>query len=255
MPPFGKDNCEHESEPSVPIEMPSSPIRSPQQEQLLSPSPVGDATMLEYELSPPSPVSERPFACHRLLKYNKPQRRRRASHNAVTIMASMQEAEDMHKYSCSEPELSDYKTESSDEEKDPNAPPIEPIDLTKRPTRSCLKSAVKRVSSERCVSFTNLHIREYRQIIGDHPCCGAGPPLSLGWDFKSKDKLAINDYESTRCPRRSRRNLRLDSETRRELFVDKCEVRKAERKVYRNRQCRQRGPNMSKFFALPEAHE
>jgi len=100
---------------------------------------------------------------------------------------------------------------------------------------------------KRCVTFTNIQIREYNTILGDHPCCQSGPPLALGWEFNTQDEVVIDidDYENkfidnnNHCPcndhhesgdstsspspqqkvrRRSMNELRLNCEDRREIL-------------------------------------
>mmetsp|Transcript_20334 Transcript_20334/g.31353 ORF Transcript_20334/g.31353 Transcript_20334/m.31353 type:complete len:501 (-) Transcript_20334:178-1680(-) len=99
---------------------------------------------------------------------------------------------------------------------------------------------------KRCVTFTNIQIREYNTILGDHPCCQSGPPLALGWEFNKQDEVVIDidDYENkfidnnNHCPcndhhesgnstlpssqqkvrRRSMNELRLNGEDRREIL-------------------------------------
>lgn len=100
------------------------------------------------------------------------------------------------------------------------------------------------------VSFTALHIREYSQVLGDHPCCGIGPPISLGWDFEVKPSISLDDYEGTRVVRRSRDGLRLSFEDRREILEDKYsdkDVRRAQRHLQRERRDR-RKKALDSFF-------
>mmetsp|Transcript_34622 Transcript_34622/g.53130 ORF Transcript_34622/g.53130 Transcript_34622/m.53130 type:complete len:203 (+) Transcript_34622:58-666(+) len=39
------------------------------------------------------------------------------------------------------------------------------------------------------VSFSHCEVREYRVVIGDHPCCGDGIPLSLGWEHAEETQV------------------------------------------------------------------
>ena len=110
--------------------------------------------------------------------------------------------------------------------------------------------------NQRSVKFQSLHIRTYNQILGDHPCCSSGLPISLGWTYKDETKVLINDYEICRNPRRNRRQLRLNDIDRREIILGTqcnatnanasnsaneskfCEtdLRRAERKAFRQRE-------------------
>ena len=63
---------------------------------------------------------------------------------------------------------------------------------------SNLSSLTDKPKNKRCVTFTNIQIREYNTILGDHPCCPNGPPLALGWEYKHDEVIiGIDDYENT----------------------------------------------------------
>jgi hypothetical protein len=91
------------------------------------------------------------------------------------------------------------------------------------------------------VSFTELEIREYHIIVGDHPCCLAGVPVALGWNYEDKAAATLDDYELYRCPRRQRIELRTTPEERRQMLVNagaqEEEIRKAQRQLHRARSC------------------
>lgn len=45
----------------------------------------------------------------------------------------------------------------------------------------------------RRVTFqTHAHIREYKIVIGDHPCCQDSLPLSLDWSYEELDAIMIH---------------------------------------------------------------
>lgn len=73
---------------------------------------------------------------------------------------------------------------------------------------------------ERHVTFTSVQIREYSTILGDHPCCPSGPPLSLGWTMEREDQVEFETYETEREPWRVRtkEELRLDGNERRGIL-------------------------------------
>lgn len=73
---------------------------------------------------------------------------------------------------------------------------------------------------ERHVTFTSVQIREYSTILGDHPCCPAGPPLSLGWTMERENQVELETYETEREPWRVRsmEELRLDGNERRVIL-------------------------------------
>ena len=49
--------------------------------------------------------------------------------------------------------------------------------------------------TRRSVSFASVHIRDYSVVIGDHPGCDAGLPLSLGWSHTNGETFDIDVYE------------------------------------------------------------
>jgi len=73
----------------------------------------------------------------------------------------------------------------------------------------------------RHVTFVSIEIREYSTILGDHPYCPTGLPLSLGWDLERESSANIESYEAARwqAGRRSRDELRLGSDTRRGILL------------------------------------
>jgi hypothetical protein len=88
------------------------------------------------------------------------------------------------------------------------------------------------------VSFASIKIRSHCVVIGDHPCCTMGFPLALGWDYTDAKSLSLDKYEASRCPRRTRRELRTTCEERRLVLTDEHsdgEIRRAQRKLHRER--------------------
>lgn len=106
------------------------------------------------------------------------------------------------------------------------------------------------------VSFDSLCIREYNVVFGDHPCCSTGPPLALGWNHDSEDvTLNLDEYESSRAPRKARRDLRMTCEHRRQiLLLDQTEreLQHEERRFFRERQRRARSCATDGFFINPQ---
>jgi len=102
------------------------------------------------------------------------------------------------------------------------------LTLEIKPQECCRKS----------VKFSNLEVREYIVVIGDHPCCTMGCPLSLGWDYQDCIAVAVDRYEATRSPRRSRSQLKTSREERRKMLEgghSETELRRAERRLFRER--------------------
>lgn len=52
------------------------------------------------------------------------------------------------------------------------------------------------------VRFDALTIHEFPMILGDNPACLAGPPLSISWEPQGTTSLTVDEFESTRPPRR-----------------------------------------------------
>lgn len=50
--------------------------------------------------------------------------------------------------------------------------------------------------TRRKISFGRCDIRTYDQIIGDHPCCMEGCPITLDWRYKEEPSIPIDEYES-----------------------------------------------------------
>jgi len=76
---------------------------------------------------------------------------------------------------------------------------------------SCQTSITHQQKSKqrKSVSFSILEIREHALIIGDHPYCTTGLPLSLDWGHSRQTHvLNIDEYEGRRAHRRSGINLK-----------------------------------------------
>jgi hypothetical protein len=69
------------------------------------------------------------------------------------------------------------------------------------------------------VSFSQIHIRDYDQTIGDNPSCAAGTPLSLDWDYIEKESLGLDQYEFNRPKRRSMRQMHLNYYQRKHILT------------------------------------
>jgi hypothetical protein len=111
-----------------------------------------------------------------------------------------------------------------------------------------LESGSEKAES-RHVRFGEMHVREYSQVLGDHPCCQEGPPISLGWDYSQEQTCSVDDYEAKRLQcRRTRHELRLSFTDRREILSDVSddEVKRGCRRLHRERRCS--GKAMQSFF-------
>lgn len=99
------------------------------------------------------------------------------------------------------------------------------------------------------VGFADIEIRAYQVVIGDHPCCTMGCPLSLGWDYSRERMLSVDAYEASRSPRRSKEDLKTTWDERRNMVKDvpDDELKRVERKLHRERSCQRK--NMTKICA------
>lgn len=70
--------------------------------------------------------------------------------------------------------------------------------------RSSLNSDICSTDSESSfsVSFDTVEVREYPIILGDNPAVSEGPPLTIDWDYDNVDEFGLDEYETTRPPRR-----------------------------------------------------
>lgn len=85
------------------------------------------------------------------------------------------------------------------------------------------------------VGFSNVEVREYNVTLGDHPDCVYGPPLTLGWKYVDLGKKNLDQYESSRAPRKRRESLCMSLSARKQLLLNagylKYELREAAREV------------------------
>lgn len=72
----------------------------------------------------------------------------------------------------------------------------------------------------RTVSFSHLEIREHSLIVGDHPSCSTGLPLSLGWKHALGPSriIPLDDYEESRGARKHGSLMRLSPMERKYLL-------------------------------------
>mmetsp|Transcript_1340 Transcript_1340/g.3354 ORF Transcript_1340/g.3354 Transcript_1340/m.3354 type:complete len:256 (+) Transcript_1340:263-1030(+) len=73
--------------------------------------------------------------------------------------------------------------------------------------------------SNRHISFHQVTVREYDMVLGDHPNCSYGPPVSLGWHYLEYEPLDVNEYEFHHSRRRPLRQLCLNYYRRRDMLL------------------------------------
>ena len=75
-------------------------------------------------------------------------------------------------------------------------------------------------SSNKNVRFENVDIREFKMTLGNHPSATSGPPVMLDSEtFAPRKVMTLDQYESTRPPRRKRRQLKLSLQQRHNILV------------------------------------
>lgn len=94
-------------------------------------------------------------------------------------------------------------------------------DTTTQEAKFAVESPDNDVPRQSKVRFSEIQIREYDRIIGDHPECAVGPPLAIGWDYESKEITSVDSYEATRPPRRKTGHLALTSITRKNMMMNR----------------------------------
>jgi hypothetical protein len=69
------------------------------------------------------------------------------------------------------------------------------------------------------VSFDTVDIKEFPMTLGDHPSAASGPPIALNWDVVERERsFKLDEYEASRSPRRTRRQLKLSLRDRKGIL-------------------------------------
>ena len=74
-------------------------------------------------------------------------------------------------------------------------------------------------SSRSEVRFDSVQVRGYSIVLGDHPSCSYGPPVSLDWGFDEYKPVAVDLYEDNRGPRRSMREMLMNYYHRKHILT------------------------------------
>jgi hypothetical protein len=128
-----------------------------------------------------------------------------------------------------EPEEEEYFTRLSQDARAQSLPACQG-NLPRKGSLKRISSLCSNVNSEsssslkRNVSFSSLEVREYNIALSDHPSCSYGPPIQLGWDYRQKKAVQVEEYEETRSqqPRRGRHELVLSYNVRRHLLLKRA---------------------------------
>lgn len=142
---------------------------------------------------------------------------------------------DHHSDPAEQPQSQSSFLEMEDEKSFDHHPWREP-----RPSPSKRSRPSNEEEREKHVAFSFLEVREYNQVLGDHPCCTVGPPVSLGWDYTESPKVHVEVYEASRAPCRARGAPRLSCEARNEIVsqtASPSDVRRVQRRLSRERCC------------------
>lgn len=74
--------------------------------------------------------------------------------------------------------------------------------------------------STKNVRWSVIEFQSHDIVLGDHPSVEFGPPLSIGWDTVSTDRLSIDEYESLRPVRREKLDLLVPADIRHRLLME-----------------------------------
>jgi len=115
---------------------------------------------------------------------------------------------------------------------------------------SALTTRKEFAKGKKSVGFGSINIRNYAVIMGDHPCCIMGCPLTLDWSFSEGEHVSVDEYENSRSPRAARGALRFTWDERRSILSDvsDCDMRRANRKLQRQQDWKSRTRICAKFF-------
>lgn len=107
----------------------------------------------------------------------------------------------------------------------------------------------------RKVRFSNVQVREFNRIVGDHPDVRVGVPIALGWEHEDRDAVPLDVYERSHI---SKGTVRLSSITRKNLLanvfgIPEEEIRTAEVEVQKIREQRVNTLRQSKSSEKTEA--
>lgn len=125
------------------------------------------------------------------------------------------------------------------------------------PKRSSLKTSDSS-SEQKRVQFGNLEMRNYEIILGDHPDCSSGPPVSIGWEYSSAETISVDRYEALKPRRRSMDQLELNYFVRKRVLrrhagVSDEEMRQSIDGVHRIQKQRLRTKRMQPIYKIREA--
>ena len=95
-------------------------------------------------------------------------------------------------------------------------------------------------------------------LLGDHPDCSSGPPVTIGWDCEGSELMTVDDFEARRAPvRRSGDGLKLRTSYRRfylkvQTGCPEWAIREAEYKVEKIKAQREKARSSGRRFERVE---
>jgi len=124
------------------------------------------------------------------------------------------------------PHLEDFLVPHHSGDIEPEALPAGQRPTLSRPCASILhnvdcpsRHSCEITESKRHISFHQIIVRDYDMILGDHPNCSFGPPVTLGWHYLEYEPLDLNEYEYHHSRRRPIRKLTLNYYRRRDMLL------------------------------------
>jgi len=88
--------------------------------------------------------------------------------------------------------------------------------------RSCLADNSPKEGPKKTVNFDDVHIREFKVTLGDHPSVTQGPPVTLDWTPVATHVLGVDQFETTEDQkpreRRSSAELKMPPQVRKNLL-------------------------------------
>ena len=112
----------------------------------------------------------------------------------------------------------------------PRSPQYPKKTMTTRCSFDAADRSVIQTQRQSSVRFATVSVRQFSYTLGDSPSTTCGPPTALSWSYSCPNHLnsiSIERYEAL-ChprdqPRRSRRELKMSVERRRQILYDVCD--------------------------------
>lgn len=124
--------------------------------------------------------------------------------------------------------------------------------------KSCLKSPQRSTRPVLSVAFGRVLVREYARCVGDNPSCSSGPPISLDWAYLEAQAYNLDEYESDKPDKRSKKEFYLPAVKRKDILsvewqCSEEEMRKARREATYVQYCREKSAFTGSRAAAKEA--